>query len=166
MVNQLEADEPEVFVEIDKRSPAQGAEDAHEWFDEDCDMRQTSSDIEDIIGACLKAVKKIRTSRAFKIFTQLTAVTQFVKLRERYHQNPQCKHPGLNASLAIAWRVEKDQYHARQIRVNEQYLLQHHRLPPGKREQFHGQYTLLDNQSVLLGVRRYLAAQALGTITT
>jgi hypothetical protein len=129
-------------------------------------MHQTSPDIEDIIRTCLKAVKKICTPCAFKIFTQLTAVTQFVKLREHYRQNPRCKRPGLNVSLAIAWWVGKDQYHAHQICVNEQYLLQHHWLPPGKREQLHGQYTLLDNQSVLLGVRRYLTAQALGTITT
>lgn len=119
MVNRLEADEPEVFLEIDKQSPAQGAEYAHEWFDEDCDMCQTSPDIEDIIRACLKVVKKIHTPHAFKVFTQLTAVTQFVKLCEHYHQNPQCKCPGLNASLAIAQWVGKDQYHACQICVNE-----------------------------------------------
>ena len=31
--------------------------------------------------------------------------------------------------------------------------------------QWHGQYTLLDNETVLLGVQQYLAAQSLGSIT-
>jgi hypothetical protein len=122
-------------------------------------------DILDIIKRCLKDVKKIHTPRAFKAFTQLSAVMQYIKLRERYRRNPSCTKPCLNASLAIARRVGKDQYYARQLCTNERYLLKHGRLPPSKREISHGQYTLLDNPAILLGVRKYLAAQGLGTIT-
>jgi hypothetical protein len=38
--------------------------------------------------------------------------------------------------------------------------------PSLKKDQLHGQVTLLDNECVFLGVRRYLAAQSLRTITT
>jgi hypothetical protein len=40
------------------------------------------------------------------------------------------------------------------------------RLPPSKKEGLHGHLTLLDNENVLLGVCKYLAAQSLSTITT
>jgi hypothetical protein len=39
-------------------------------------------------------------------------------------------------------------------------------LSSSKKDSLHGQLTLLDNESVLLGVHRYLAAQSLGSITT
>jgi hypothetical protein len=110
-------------------------------------------------------VKKIYTPRAFKAFVQLNAVLQFVKLRERYQKHNRCKEPGLNASLAIARRLGKDQYCARQIRENERYLVRHGRLPPSKRELRHGQFTLLDNPAVVQRIRTYLAAQALGAMT-
>ena len=156
------ADNPESLQDIDEPDLSPVGSDAREWFEEECDP---PVDILDIIEACLKGVKKIHTPRAFKAFTQLTAVTQYVKLRERYRKALRCTTPSLSASLAIARRVGKDQYHARQIRKNEKYLLKYGRLPPSKREQSHGQYTLLDNQAILLGVRKYLAAQGLGTIT-
>jgi len=159
------ANDPESLWDINEPDLVHDASDAHEWFEDDCDEPETPVDIFEIIKACLKGVKKIHTPRAFKVFTQLTAVTQYVKLRERYRKNPRCVQPCLNASLAIAHQVGKDQYHARQIRTNEKYLLKHGRLPPTKREQLHGQHTLLDNQAILLGVRKYLAAQGLGTIT-
>ena len=74
----------------------------------------------------------------------------------------------MNASLAIARRCGKIDgvYFARQIRSNERYLLKHGQLPPSKKDSLHGQLTLLDNESVLLDVHRYLAAQSLGSITT
>jgi hypothetical protein len=71
------------------------------------------------------------------------------------------------ASLAIAQRCGKANgvYFAQQIHANERYLLKHHWLPPSNKDGLHGQITLLDNESVVLGIRRYLAAQSLGTIT-
>ena len=159
--------EPDVLEDIDvEPEPSAEVIDAREWFDEDVsDTPMVSLDILDILVACLKDMKKIRTPRAFKAFAQLTSVLQYVKLRAHYHKNPRCNRPCLNASLAIARRVGKDQYHARQIRRNERYLVQHGRLPPSKREQCRRQYTLLDNETVLLGVQKYLAAQCLGAIT-
>ena len=97
---------------------------------------------------------------------KLTAVSEYVVLRERYQKNPSCKKPTANASLAIARRMGKGKAFARQIRRNELYLLRHHCLPPSKATFQHGQHTLLDNEAVLIGVRQYLAAQDLGTIST
>ena len=56
-------------------------------------------------------------------------------------------------------------YFACQIRQNEAYLLRHHQLPPLKANLKHSQYTLLDNENFIHGVRNYLAAQQFGTIT-
>jgi len=142
------------------------AVDAHQWLEEE-DEVLSPVNIRDVIREQLKVVKKFRTARAFKAFTNLTAVLQYVKLRERYEQNPRCTRPRMSASLAIARRCGKANgvYFARQIRANELYLLKHRRLPPSKKDGLHGQITLLDNESVVLGVRRYLAAQSLGTIT-
>jgi hypothetical protein len=165
MIDRLMAENPESLEDMDEMGLREGISDAREWFEEDCDAPKAPVDILDIIQTCLQAVKKIRTPRAFKAFVRLTAVLQYVKLWDRYRNNPRCKKPSLNASLAIARQVGKDQYHARQIRANEKYLVQHGRLPPNKKEQSHGQYTLLDNQSILLGVQKYLAAQGLGKIT-
>ena len=156
------SDDPESLEDINGPILSKAAVDAHEWFDEECDVQV---DIFDIINRCLKVVKKIHTPRAFKAFTQLTAVVQYIKLRDRYRKNPSCTKPCLNASLAIARHVGKDQYHARQIHANEKYLLKHGRLPPSKRELHRRQHTLLDNPTILLGVCKYLAAQGLGTIT-
>jgi hypothetical protein len=54
---------------------------------------------------------------------------------------------------------------ARQILQNEEYLAKHGHLHLSKESAQHGQYTLLDNESVVHGVRQYLAAQNLGSIT-
>jgi hypothetical protein len=97
----------------------------------------------------------------------LTAVTQYVQLWERFRCNPNCKQPCLNASLAIACQMGKANgaYFAHQIRHHENYLLCHLHLLLTKKGAKHSQYTLLDNESVLHSVQRYLAAQSLGTIT-
>ncbi|KZP26894.1 hypothetical protein FIBSPDRAFT_909032 [Athelia psychrophila] len=104
----------------------------------------------------------------------LHAVAQFVKLRDQYQTNPKCKKPSLSASLAIARRLGKGKNgsgkgegasFARGIRRNELYLLRHQCLPPSKKSARHGQHTLLDNEAMLHGVRRYLAIQKLGTIS-
>ena len=59
----------------------------------------------------------------------------------------------------------KGPYFACQIRHNELYLLKHHHLPPRKEYTRHGQYSFLDNETVLHNVHVYLAAQSLGTVT-
>lgn len=143
---------------------------ARGWLDIDDENNDelttlNSKDILQIIKNCLKEVKKLKTGRTIKMMTQLTAVAEYVKLRTRYQAHPKCQKPHINASLVIAFRMGKGHYFARQIRENEAYLLRHHHLPPSKGGTQHGQYTLLDNEDVLHAVRRYLAAQNLGTIS-
>ena len=128
------------------------------------------SDITEIIQSCLKDVpvktlKQYNHARAIKILSQLNAVSEYVKLRTIYKSNKACKQPCLKASVAIARRMGRGVYFARQIRYNELYLLKHHHLPPRKEYTRHGQYSLLDNEAVLHDVRIYLAAQSLGTVT-
>ena len=138
---------------------------AREWLDiNDDDSPESSTDILEIIRRCLKEVIQLKTCRTVKMMTQLTAVAEYVKLRARYHTRAKCTRPCESASLAIARRMGKGEYFARQIRRNERHLLQHQQLPPSKVGMYHGQYTLLDNENVLHAVRRYLAAQNLGTI--
>ena len=129
-------------------------------------------DIFEIVKACLQDVKKLKSACSLKVVTQLTAVLEYARLRDQYQCHDKCKRPGLGASPAIARRMGKGRvgkkkgfYFARQIRRNEAYLLKHKCLPPTKAGAKHGQYTLLDNEAVLHGVQRYLAAQNLGTIT-
>lgn len=150
---------------------------AQEWLKDDHDDVETALDMDifKIADACLRTVKNLRTKKSLKMITQLTAVTQYVKLREQYRHHPKCKTPCLSASLAIARRMGKGKKgtgareggrFACQIRRNELYLLQHHCLPSSKQSNHRGQYTLLDNEAVVHNVRRYLAMQKLGTITS
>jgi len=44
--------------------------------------------------------------------------------------------------------------------------LKHGRLPQFNKIGLHGHLTLIDNESVVLGIHKYLAAQTLGSITT
>jgi hypothetical protein len=164
-IERLHQEDPDSLRDPQEVSPASEDDIIDEWLDEGCDDVPRLTDITEIIKSCLKGVKKIYTPRAFKAFIQLNAVLQFVKLRERYQKHNRCKEPGLNASLAIARQLGKNQYCARQIRENERYLVQHGRLPPSKRELLHGQFTLLDNPAIVQNIRTYLAAQTLGEIT-
>jgi len=138
-----------------------------EWFDND-EESGPAPDILEVIKARMNEARKFKTPRAFKAFTNLAAVLQYIKLRERYRKNPHCKRPCMSASLAVARRCGKADgtYFAWQIRLNEHHLVNYGRLPLSKKGNLHGQATLLDNESVLLGVQKYLAAQALGTIST
>jgi hypothetical protein len=125
-------------------------------------------DIEDIIQSCVKDVKALKRHnqvQTIKMLTQLLAVSEYIKLRALYKSTKACKRPCLRASITIANRMGKGVYFARQIRFNELYLLKHQHLPPRKEYTRHGQYSLLDNESVLHDVRVYLAAQSLGSVT-
>ncbi|EGO18931.1 hypothetical protein SERLADRAFT_443479 [Serpula lacrymans var. lacrymans S7.9] len=139
---------------------------AREWLVlDDDDSALSQKNIFEIVKTCLKEVKRLKTSKKVKMMTQLTAVTEYAKLHERYAGHPKCQRPALNASLAIAYRMGKGPYFARQIRENARYLLRHQRLPLSLRSAQNGQYMLLDDENVLQVVRSYLAAQAIGTIT-
>lgn len=117
--------------------------------DEETEMQ---CNILDIVKACLADVKKIRTVPSIKMLSQLTAVTEYVKLQHRYQNHPKCTKPCLNASLAVARHMGKGMYFTCQIRYNEAYLLKHCHLPPTKAVALHGQYTLLDNEIVFHNV--------------
>ena len=137
---------------------------AHEWLD-DNDDESEPVDILEIVKSCLKDIKKLATPRAIKMLMELTVVMQYVKLQEQYRVNPHCIWPCLNASLAIARRMGKGPYFAHKIHHNETFLLRHRRLPPLKAGIQAGHHTLLDNKSVQLAVRRYLAGLKVSTIT-
>lgn len=125
-------------------------------------------DIAKIIETCLKDLKPLKQHnpiRAIKLIQHLTAVLEYVNLRASYRSSKVCKQPCLKASIAIARRMGRGVYFARQIRHNELYLLKHHHLPPRKEYIRHGQYTLLDNEAILNDVRVYLASQTLGSVT-
>lgn len=169
IINETEDENMEPADTDSEQSGTSGAS-VRQWFDEDEEVSGSSIDILDIIKLRLKEVKRFHTPRAFKAFTDLTAVMQYVKLRERYRRNVKCTQPCISASLTIARRCGKGDsngsYYARRIRANENYLMKHGRLPPSKKDGLHGHLTLLDNENVVLGVHKYLAAQSLGSITT
>ena len=101
---------------------------------------------------CLKDIKKLRTICLIKLVTQLTAVTEYVKLRKYYQRYWRCKWPHPTASLAVVKSMDKGSYFACQTHHNEIYLIHHHCLPPSKASGKHVQYTLFDNETVFLGV--------------
>jgi asparagine synthetase A len=82
---------------------------AQEWLKDDHDDVEAALDMDifKIADACLRTVKNLWTKKSLKMITQLTAVTQYVKLREQYRHHPKCKTPCLSASLAIAQRMGK-----------------------------------------------------------
>lgn len=131
----------------------------------DEDEEETVADIMKVIASGLQQVKKLCTRCSLKLLTHLTAVSQYVKLREKHRKHPNCSRPAMSASLKVARRMGKGPYFARQIRENEWHLLKHVYLPISKTEKQNGHHTLLDNEQVRIGVRRYLAAQDLGTIS-
>ena len=126
---------------------------------------EESTDIMKTIQSCIKEARKCKTRRAVKMITQLVAVSEYINLRARYKKHKGCKRPNLNASIAIASRMGKGAYFARQIRHHALYLKQHKHLPPPRSYTRGGYRTLLDNEGVLHDVRMYLAAQSLGTVS-
>jgi hypothetical protein len=122
----------------------------------------------DIILSCIKDVKKskqLNHMHMIKMLTQLTAVSEYVKLRTVYKLGKACKQPCLKASIAIACQMGRGLYFACQIYRYELYLIKHHQLPPHKGYTRKGQYSVLNNEAVLHGVRVYLTAQSLSTVT-
>ena len=88
---------------------------ARDWLEENGTNNLGAKNVLAIIRACLKGVKKLKTTRSIKVFTQLTAVAEYIKLRDNYRKHPKCTCPCLNASLAIARCMGKGAYFARRI---------------------------------------------------
>jgi hypothetical protein len=122
-------------------------------------------DINKIIHNCLKDIGKHDSKHAIKSLSLLVSVSEYIKLRARYKTSKVCKKPCLKASIAIAHRMGKGPYFARQIRHTELYLLKHRHLSPQKSHSREGHHSLLDNESVLHDVCVYLASRDLGSIT-
>jgi len=91
----------------------------------------------------------------------LTAITNFVNLRAKLRANQRCSSPALTVSLIAARHLGKGPYFARQIRKFEVHVLKHHALPDTKSGKA---WCLLDNEMVLQGVCKYLAAARLGEV--
>ncbi|KZP25484.1 hypothetical protein FIBSPDRAFT_1008199 [Athelia psychrophila] len=77
--------------------------------DEELEQLQT---IKEIVAACLKDVKKVKTGRSLKMVTRLTAVIEYVNLRECYQAHVKSKRPHLTSSIIITWRMGKGVYFA------------------------------------------------------
>ncbi len=143
---------------------APAIEATRELFQQDDDDDEPA-DITKIIKICLKDLEKHNSKHAIKSLSLLVAVSEYIKLRARYKTSRTCKQPCLKASTAIAHRMGKGPYFARQIRYTELYLLKHRHLPPHKVHAREGHHSLLDNESVLHKVRVYLATCVLGNVT-
>jgi hypothetical protein len=75
----------------------------------------SSMSIEEIVAACLKDIKKLKTPCTIKMVTQLTAVAEYMKLHCRYVSNSKCKRPCLNASLVQDTWLKTYTLHAESI---------------------------------------------------
>jgi hypothetical protein len=84
---------------------------AHDLLNPDDD--KIPGGILQVVAACLKDVKKLKTTRSIKMVTKLIAVTEYVKLCEKYRCLGRCKRPCLMASLATVKRMGKGAYFAR-----------------------------------------------------
>jgi hypothetical protein len=169
MTTATESVDPNLTMDSEQQSlPVQGPaiEAARALFTpEESEDNHEPGNILEIIRSCLKEIKKHNTRHAIKMISQLTAVSEYIKLRARYQKHNACKRPCLSASMAIARRMGKGPYFARQIRHNEMFLLQNKHLPPPKTFVRHGHHSLLDNEALLHNIRVYLATQALGNVS-
>ncbi len=74
------------------------------------------ADLIKIIDTCLKDLRRDKSIQAMKLLSLLTGVTKYVKLRTQYKaRSKACKQPCLKASVAIASRMGRGPYFARQI---------------------------------------------------
>ena len=96
---------------------------------------------------------------------ELTAITQFVHLRTKLTDNPRCQSPAKTASLITARCLGKGPYFAHKIREIEAHVLKHYALLHSKPRSRNEHLTLLDNETVLQGIREYLAAARLSEVT-
>src|SRR5260221_8395156 len=79
------------------------------------DDSDEGNDLVHVIESCLKDAKRNNTTYAIKSVIHLVAVSEYVKLRERYWNTKACRRPCLSASIAIACQMGRGPYFARQI---------------------------------------------------
>jgi len=92
----------------------------------------------------------------------LTLINHCVNLRTKLRANQRCSSPALTASLIVARHLGKGPYLAHQIREFEVHVLNHHAFQDMKSCKA---WCLPDNEMVLQGVCKYLAAARLGEVT-
>ena len=114
-----------------------------------CSSDLTNKNIFEIVSRSLKETKKLKSMHTVKMMTQLTVVSEYVKLRTHYLANNQSSKPCTNASLTIAWQMGKNKSFDCQIHENKRHLLLHGHLPHPKSQKKGSQWTLLDNQDIL-----------------
>ena len=122
-------------------------------------------DILKIISQCLKNAQKLQSRHTITIWTQLTAVSEYIKLWASYLAFNRCKSPCINASITIAQHMGKGPYFSGKICKNKKCLLCHYHLPLSKAGKKGVPVSLLDNEDILHAVQVFLTTQKLGTIT-
>ena len=94
-------------------------QEAQGWVHESHNDETNALNIFLIINGLTQDVKKMKTPQALHSIMSLTAITQFVKLRERYEKHPNCTQPTLKVSLTAARRLGKGSYFAHKIQEHE-----------------------------------------------
>ena len=97
----------------------------------------------------------------FKLYT----LKMYINLREQFQRNPRIHNPAQRASLSVAHSVGRGIYYARQLRALETYIYKFNTLPPRQSGLHHAHPTLLNNEHILLAVRRYLLILANGEVS-
>ena len=65
-------------------------------------LHQSGKDILQIVSQSLKEAKWLKLQCTVKVMVQLTAVSEYIKLRQHYLENNHSIKPAMNASLTIA----------------------------------------------------------------
>lgn len=125
-------------------------------------------DIFAIIKGHLRGLRKLKATPAIlRRLMHFTAVIEYVKVRDRLlnSMGKRSQRPFQRASMIVAARMGKGPFFARQVRAHTAYLLKHGRLPPLQTKKRPGGHSLVDNEAVILSLRRYLALMGIGEIT-
>ena len=83
--NHASTDHPDVVADSETTQAVPAAvEAARQWLEINDEDVPRSTDIFTIVKRCLKDAKKLKCGHTVKMMTQLTAVSEYVKLRDRY----------------------------------------------------------------------------------
>lgn len=126
-------------------------------------------DIFAIITSHLRGLRKLKATPAIlKRLMHFTAVIEYVKIRDQLQSRSvgkRSKRPSQRASMIVAARMGKGPFFARQVREHTLYLIRNGQLPPLQTKKRPGGHSLIDNEAVVLTLRRYFALLGVGEIT-
>jgi hypothetical protein len=97
---------------------------------------------------------------------KLHTLKMYLELYAKMKSNPRIANPAQRASLNIAQSVGKGPYFARQLRHLKVYIHRFGTLPPSRTGHHHAHSSLLNNEHILIAVRRYLTVLADGEVST